>query len=924
MPASVIDITTLRLPKNIILADEEFNIPGRIDMLIGSDLYPYLMKKGCYTRGKNHPVIQETHLGWILLGRIPKEGADRSTALFICNELPIDFQLQRFWEQEELVSPVHTKEKEAVERHFVETTTRDETGRFVVKLPRHSQNLQLGDSYTAAEHRFQQLERKLTRNLELRREYTKFMDEYLSLDHMQLVPEEDVKSYDNTSEKLIFFLPHHAVFKEGSTTTKTRVVFDASAKTTTGISLNDMFMVGPTIQQDLLSIVLRFRMHMYAMTADISKMYQQIRVHPEDYDLQRILWRRSSDEPLRQYQLVTVTYGTSPASFLATRCLNQLAIEEASSYPLATEVISRDMYVDDLVTGSDNLSDARKLQEEIIHILGKGGFVLHKWCANHADLLEGIPEQLRESEPSCEFKSYEGIKTLGLVWHPSQDTFKYEINIKPCQELVTKRRVLSTISSIFDPTGLLGPVIVSHKIFMQQLWLQQIGWDEELPHDLQETWKKLCRQLPVLNNISIPRPVKIKGEITTIQIHGFSDASERAFGACVYIRSGSANGKLHSQLLCSKSRVAPVKQVSIPRLELCGAQLLARLIKKLLPILCVPIDSVHLWTDSTLVLIWLQDIPTRWNTYVANRVSEIQDITSNFVWHHVSSRDNPADILSRGTSSEELWYNSQWWNGPSWLTQGEDSWPHSNIVMEGTPLEQRKHNVCMTNITGIEEISRFSSLKRLKRVMAYCFRFINNAKHSNDKKYGSLMVDEIEEALLRCIRQTQELFYADELKDMRAGQPIRKSSKLLALHPFLDKDGLIRVGGRLQAAVLNYDQKHQVVLPPKGHLCELIVQHEHTRLLLGGPQLMHSSLRQRFWIINGKMLCWKIVHSCIKCFRMQATSASQLMGNLPSLRVKPARPFLNCGVDYAGPFQFVKAEDGVKRRLNVMQLYSSA
>ena len=173
---------------------------------------------------------------------------------------------------------------------------------------------------------------------------------------------------------------------------------------------------------------------------------------------------------------MTVTYGTAPASFLATRCLNQLASEEASSFPFAAEVISCDMYVDDLVTGSNNLSEARRLQEEIIHVLGKGGFALHKWCASHPDLLEGIPEQLRESEVSCNLKNYEDIKTLGLVWHPSQDTFKYEINIKPCRELVTKRLVLSVISSIFDPTGLLGPVIVRYRMFIQQLWLRhQLG-----------------------------------------------------------------------------------------------------------------------------------------------------------------------------------------------------------------------------------------------------------------------------------------------------------------------------------------------------------------------------------------------------------------------------------------------------------------
>ena len=197
MPSSVIDITTLKLPKGITLADDEFNVPGRTDMLKGSDLYPYLLKNGRYTFGKYHPVIQETHLGWILLGHILKERTDRSMALFICNEPSVDFKLQRFWEQEEIVAPICTKEEEAVERHFVETTTSDETGCFIVRLPHHSQNLQLGNSYTMAQYRFQQLERKLTRNLELRKEYTKFMDEYLSLGHKQLVPGEDDSSYDN-------------------------------------------------------------------------------------------------------------------------------------------------------------------------------------------------------------------------------------------------------------------------------------------------------------------------------------------------------------------------------------------------------------------------------------------------------------------------------------------------------------------------------------------------------------------------------------------------------------------------------------------------------------------------------------------------------------------------------------------------------
>jgi hypothetical protein len=186
--------------------------------------------------------------------------------------------------------------------------------------------------------------------------------------------------------------------------------------------------------------------------------------------------------------------------------------------------------------------------------------------------------------------------------------------------------------------------------------------------------------------------------------------------------------------------------------------------------------------------------------------------------------------------------------------------------------------------------------------MAYCLRFIYNSRNSNGKKGGDLKVGESEGALLRYVRRTQEVFYLDELQDLQAGRPVKKNNKLLSLHPFVVKDGLIRVGGRLQAAVLDYDQKHQVILPSKCHLSKFIAQHEHTRFLHGGPQLTYSTIRQRYWITKGRMVCRKIVHSCVKCFRMQAASASQMTGNLPSLRVKPVRPFLNCGVDYAGPF----------------------
>ncbi|XP_017491315.1 PREDICTED: uncharacterized protein LOC108379473 [Rhagoletis zephyria] len=246
-----------------------------------------------------------------------------------------------------------------------------------------------------------------------------------------------------------YFIPHHHVLKPSSSTTKLRVVFDASSKTSSGVSLNELLLVGPAIQTDLLSTVLRFRYYTYVFTADISKMYRQVSLHPNDRRFHYILWRSDGRDPIAIYQLCTVTYDTTSASFLATRALRQLCIDEQHTYPRAADAAIHAFYVDDILTGANTLSEAIDLQFQLKTMLAKGGFELRKWCANHTEILNGTPDEGKEK--FFQIKGDNAIKTLGVIWNPFIDKFLYEKPDSIAKPATTKRSVLSQIAQLFDP-----------------------------------------------------------------------------------------------------------------------------------------------------------------------------------------------------------------------------------------------------------------------------------------------------------------------------------------------------------------------------------------------------------------------------------------------------------------------------------------
>ncbi|XP_036317473.1 uncharacterized protein LOC118732444, partial [Rhagoletis pomonella] len=526
--------------------------------------------------------------------------------------------VQRFWAIENCndSAPKTTVEEDLCEEHFIKTHKRLESGEFSVRLPAKSPHCELGESYQQAINRFKALERKFQRNAELKQQYSSFIKEYLDLNHMSVV--------DTIPKQIpVNFLPHHCVLKADSTTTKLRVVFDGSAATSNGRSLNSILMKGPTIQPPLFDILLRFRTFKIALTADIAKMYRCVRMsHPDNF-LQCIIWRDNPNEDFCIFKLDTVTYGTKPASFLAIRAMQQLGRDGALVYPVGAETIHHGFYVDDMIFGADSVDEAKVVLNQTKKLLTLGNFHLRKWCSNDDRVLADIGGNDRQ-----DFLTFDDgasiTKTLGLVWDPKLDVFIFSFSPFATPTKVTKRTILSAIARLYDPLGLIGPVVAKAKIFLQHLWKEKLHWDESPPQALQEEWLEICNQYKLVARFSFDRYL-IMPE-ADLQIHGFCDASIAAYGACIYIRAES-DGHILTNLLCSKSRVAPLKALTVPKLELSGALLLAELIAKVVSATHFKGKKVFCWSDSTIVLSWLRNEPANFNVFVANRINAIQTLT---------------------------------------------------------------------------------------------------------------------------------------------------------------------------------------------------------------------------------------------------------------------------------------------------------
>ncbi|XP_076299895.1 uncharacterized protein LOC143218550 [Lasioglossum baleicum] len=935
---SRVDLQSWPHLRNLQLADPNPSSCHPIHVLIGADLYGSLLLNDLRQGPLGTPTAQLTSLGWILSGPIKNQDSrqESSSAVNLINSVSaakledsrqestsivnclssedLDNSLRRFWEIEEVPSKLPlSEEDERCDRFFRDTHTRSSQGRYIVRLPFKSQPpFDLDGSYSIASRFYSTLEQRLLKQPILESEYHNFLSEYLSMGHMERIAEEQA------SNSSAIYIPHHPVVRPSSSTTKLRVVFNASAKTKSGKSLNDYLMVGPKLQRDLAAIILRWRLFRYVCTADIAKMFRQILINPLDSDYQRILWRPNSQLPVSSFRLLTVTYGLASAPYLAIKVLDQLALDEGNNFPAAVPILQDSIYVDDAIFGADDTHTLLEIRQQLVELLHRGGFQLRKWATNAVELLENIPSEERESASDHFLSEDESLKVLGIVWTPSEDVFRFQVDC--ClPEKCTKRSILSIVSKIFDPLGWASPVIIGAKIMLQELWLLKKDWDEDTPLEFRKKWTAYCNILPQLSSVKIPRWTGLHSDSIAIELHGFADASHCAYAAVVYLRVLHSLSDIQVTLLTAKSKVAPLKTISIPRLELNAAVLVTRLLEWTSSSLKLPSSRIYGWTDSTVVLAWLRQHPSTWNTYVANRVSEIQTRLPQVKWQHVRSQENPADCASRGISVSEFATHKLWWSGPDWLSRPSVFWPdHTRSNSEEldsreiASSESRKIQVqLLSTHPEWDLLYQYSSWTRLCRVTAYILRFAQNSckklrMSSTCSLYHSLSLSaaEIRNASLYWMSYVQKKNFHAEIKFLKDHAPVPKSSSLISLHPILGKDSLIRLGGRLEHAALSYEEKHPIILP-KHRISELLIDHVHKRTLHGGVQLTLRVLRQQYWIISARSLVRAHIHRCIPCIRQRAQAATQLMGDLPNFRVTPSAPFSHTGLDYAGPIHIL-------------------
>ncbi|GFX33005.1 integrase catalytic domain-containing protein [Trichonephila clavipes] len=513
-----------------------------------------------------------------------------------------------------------------------------------------------------------------------------------------------------------------------------------------------------------------------------------------------------------------------------------------------------DMYIDDVLTGAETLLEAKELKNQLINIFAKGGMALHKWCGNNTELIE-VSE-------NYDFSDSSEIIVLGVYWNPKHDCFSFRIKID-LHELNTKRDVLSTIARIYDPLGLLGPVVA--KIFLQKLWMLKIDWTDLLPDTINREWRQFVESLQVVNDININRCIVVE-QPEVIELHGFSDASQSAYGAVVYCKSITSDRKMLVHLIASKSRVALTKQTTIPRLELCAAVLLAKLVHRVKQALKLNVTNTFLWSDSMIVLSWIRKESYQLKTFVANRIATIQEMTSSEQWRYVATEDNPADFVSRGMDSLKLKTCELWWNGPKFLMSNLYPQRQIPVAVIKDPGELKNcsdfSNFFLDSATNsfVNNLFNLSNdYFKFIRVLSFICRFVYNCKSKESKRIGPLDFGELKKAEQLLLKLVQKEVFKVEMNGIQNSAMVPSNSRVKTLIPFIDSEGILRVGGRLRNSDINYNQKFPILLPSKHKLTYLIVE--------------------------------KVVHNCVICSKANPTCTDQIMADLPKDRVIKNYPF---------------------------------
>lgn len=934
--------------RNVPFANYEQAVP---QILIGIDNWKLCTPTDVREGKWQEPVATKTRIGWTVYGQYHHHSQNESAVdenvigevivhnhYHICDcshdeklhKIVKDFfSLENFGVRESENTIESVEEKRA--RAIMDATTKIIGNRYETGLLWRYDEVDLPDSFLMAKQRFECLEKKMLKNPDLRKNLDSQMNEYVEKGYARKL---SVTERSQTNKRT-WYLPIFAVINPNKPG-KIRMVWDAAAKTN-GISLNSVLLKGPDQLTSLPNILYGFRQKQVAIAGDIKQMFHQVRIRLSDQNSQRFLWRFENGQ-LDVYVMQVMTFGAScsPSSAHFVKNLNALRFSE--KHARAVDAIINHHYVDDLLDSVDTKEEAIKLAREIRFIHEQGGFEIRNWLSNSKEVQDTMNPEKSSVRLDFAHDFESGIeKVLGMWWCITSDAFTYSIRFNKLNKEVlfgkrrpTKREVLRTLMSVFDPLGFLAAFLVYVKMLLQEIWRSSIGWDDKIEDSHFEKWLIWIGELPKIEKIKIPRCYFVTtSKDFIIDLHMFVDASENAYAAVGYFRC-QCSGTVQCSLIGAKTKVAPQRPISIPRLELQAAVLGSRLASAIIDGHTVPVRKRVFWTDSKTVLCWLRGDPKRFRQFVALRIGEILESTKLDEWRWIPTKENVADDATKWQSVPDVGPKSRWFNGPEFLLMPEISWPMDNISATETVVQEELrtnlvHVAHVESFAGID-INRFENWWRMLHAQMMVNRVVDTfkfiIKKLNDKPIGPYRSPEFCRAENILIRRAQFDEFGKDIQVLLKNVcvpvddqvVINRSSVLFKLSPYLDENGLLRIYGRIDAAACTGDMKRPIILPRKHRITQLIVKSYHKRYHHQNHETTINEIRQRFYVPKLRQVLKDVRLNCQWCKNALTRPNPPQMAELPAARLAShTRPFTFVGVDYFGPMFVTVGRSSVKR-----------
>lgn len=766
--------------------------------------------------------------------------------------------------------------------------------------------------------RLYSLKKTLEKKPKMKEHYTQFMQKMLDKNQAELAP-------PMPADKEHWYLPTFGIYHPQKPD-QIRVVFDSSAECE-GISLNQVLLSGPDLNNSLVGVLLRFRKEPVALTADVEQMFYCFEVCADHRDYLRYLWFEDNDltKNVREFRMKVHVFGNSPSPAVAIYCMRRAAQQGEQEHGSdAKQFVERQFYVDDGLTSVATPEEAVDLLRKTKNMLAESNLRLHKVASNCNQVMEAVPVEDRAKELKDVHLGVDPLpvqRSLGLCWNLQTDSFTYRVSneTKP----FTRRGVLSTVNSIFDPLGFAAPIIMQGKALLRELSSDERDWDAPLPPEKEKAWASWKDSLNTLEDLQVKRCYN-PGSSRDMRRHElciFSDASTAAIGAVAYLRSLDSDSQYHVGFLLGKSKLAPRPAHTVPRLELCAAVLGIEMYELIRDELDIKIDNVKFFTDSRIVLGYIHNTSKRFHMYVANRVTRIRLSTRPNQWHYVATELNPADKATRFVSAAEL-KNTEWFNGPDFLYSESFEKSHRDNLFTLIEPENDKEILpdVKTFVTEATEsqlssrrFRRFSNWTTLCRALAGLIRVATSFKQKANGQGGWKSLkeransEELTQAANVVVHSVQQEVYKETFKRLKeGGRTDHKNYTLKKLCPVVDKLVLLRVGGRLSSADLTDNEKHPLIIPSSSHIGMLLVRYFHERSAHQGRHITEGAIRGAgFWIIGGKRLVSSVIHNCVTCRKLRAKVQDQNMADLPAGRVTPEPPFTTVGLDVFGPWYVV-------------------